>query len=70
MDLKSEIKNVILSSLKEPSDVKIGIEIENIIYNDKDERIKVNLCNDFSATELLQVLNNKRNISENGFTSY
>ena len=25
----------------------------------------VNLCNDFSATELLQVLNNKKNISEN-----
>ena len=65
MDLKSEVKNVILSSLKEPSDIKIGIEIENIIYNDKNERILVNLCNDFSATELLQVLNNKKNISEN-----
>ena len=65
MDLKSEIKNVILSSLKEPSDVKIGIEIENIIYNDKNERIMVNLGNDFSATELLQVLNNKKNIFEN-----
>ena len=65
MDLKSEIKNVMLSSLKNSSDIKIGIEIENIIYNDKNERILVNLCNDFSATELLQVLNNKKNISEN-----
>ena len=65
MDLKSEIKNVILSSLKNPSDIKIGIEIENIIYNDKNERIMVNPCNDFSAIELLQVLNNKKNISEN-----
>ena len=65
MDLKSEVKNVILSSLKEPSDIKIGIEIENIIYNDKNERLLVNLCNDFSATELLQVLNKKKNISEN-----
>ena len=36
MDLKSEVKNVMLSSLKKPSDIKIGIEIENIIYNDKD----------------------------------
>ena len=35
MDLKSEIKNVMLSSLKKPSDIKIGIEIENIIYNNK-----------------------------------
>ena len=65
MDLKSEVKNVILSSLKEPSDIKIGIEVENIIYNDKNERLLVNLCNDFSATELLQVVNNKKNISEN-----
>ena len=55
MDLKSEIKNVMLSSLKNSSDIKIGIEIENIIYNDKNERILVNLCNDFSATELLQL---------------
>ena len=60
MDLKSEVKNVILSSLKEPSDIKIGIEIENIIYNDKNERIMVNLCSDLSAKELLQVLNNKK----------
>ena len=37
MDLKSEIKNVMLSSLKNPSDIKIGIEIENIIYNDKND---------------------------------
>ena len=65
MDLKSEIKNVILSSLKEPSDIKIGIEVENIIYNYKNNRIMVNLCDDFSATELLQVLNNKKKISEN-----
>ena len=65
MGLKNEIKNVMLSSLKNSSDIKIGVEIENIIYNDKNERILVNLCNDFSATELLQVLNNKKNISEN-----
>ena len=65
MDLKSQVRNVILSSLKEPFDIKIGIEIENIIYNDKNERIMVNPCNTFSATDLLQVLNNEKNISEN-----
>ena len=65
MELKSEIKNVILSNLKEPSDIKIGIEIENIIYNDKNERIMVNPCDNFSATELLRVLNKKKNSSEN-----
>jgi len=65
MDLKSEVKDVMLSSLKKPSDIKIGIEIENIIYNDKNERIMVNPYNGFSATELLKVLNNKKNSSEN-----
>ena len=65
MDLKSEIKNVMLSSLKNPSDIKIGIEIENIIYNDKNERIMVNPGNDFSATELLQLLNNKKKFLKN-----
>ena len=62
MELKSEIKNVILSNLKEPSDIKIGIEIENIIYNDKNERIMVNPCDNFSATELLRVLNKKKTV--------
>ena len=38
MNLVNEVKNVILSNLKKSSDIKIGIEIENIIYNDKDER--------------------------------
>ena len=65
MDLKSEVKNVILSSLKEPFDIKIGIEIENIIYNDKNERIMVNPHNSISATELLQLLKNGKSVSEN-----
>jgi len=65
MDLKSEVKNVILSSLKEPFDIKIGIEIENIIYNDKNERIMVNPRNSISAIELLQLLKNEKSVSEN-----
>ena len=36
MNIESEVKNVILSNLKEPSDIKIVIEVENIIYNAKD----------------------------------
>mgnify|MGYP003327358381 CR=1 FL=1 len=41
MNLLHEVKNVILSNLKKPSDIKIGIEIENIIYNDKNKRISI-----------------------------
>ena len=54
MNLVGEVKNVILSNLKKPLDIKIGIEIENIIYNDKNQRIKVNRSNSFSATDLLR----------------
>ena len=53
MNLLCEVKNVILSNLKKPSDIKIGIEIENIIYNNKNQRIKVNPSNSFSATDLI-----------------
>ena len=58
MNLVYEVKNVILSNLKKPSDIKIGIEIENIIYNDKNQRIKVNPSNSFSATDLINNLKN------------
>ena len=63
MNLESEVKNVILSNLKKPSDIKIGIEIENIIYNDKNQRIKVNPSNSFSATDLINNLKNMENYS-------
>ena len=63
MSLKFEVKNVILSNLKKPSDIKIGIEIENIIYNNKNQRIKVNPSNSFSATDLINNLNKVENYS-------
>lgn len=63
MNLVGEVKNVILSNLKKPLDIKIGIEIENIIYNDKNHRIKVNRSNSFSATDLLRNLKNMGNYS-------
>ncbi len=65
MDLKNEVKIVILSDLKNPSDIKIGIEVENIIYNEKSKRIGVNSCNPISAIELLQILKNKKIVLEN-----
>ena len=40
MNLVNEVKNVILSNLKKSSDIKIGIEIENIIYNNKNQKNK------------------------------
>ena len=64
MNLASEVKNVILSSLKQPSDIKIGIEIENIIYDNKNQRIKVNPGINFSAFDLMETLKEKKNSFE------
>ena len=63
MNLACEVKNVILSNLKKPSDIKIGVEIENIIYNDKNQRIKVNPSKSFSAADLIKNLKNIDNYS-------
>ena len=60
MNLASEVKNVILSSLKQPSDIKIGIEIENIIYDNKNQRIKLNPGINFSAFDLMETLKEKK----------
>ena len=58
MNPACEVKNVVLSNLKKPSDIKIGIEIENIIYNNNNQRIKVNPSNSFSAIDLINNLKN------------
>ena len=62
MNLKGRCKCYFID-LKKPSDIKIGIEIENIIYNDENQRIKVNPSNLFSATDLVKNLNNMENYS-------
>ena len=43
MNLVNEVKNVILSNLKKSSDIKIGIEIENLIYNNKNDENNVDI---------------------------
>ena len=56
MNIHDVIKKTILSNLKNPSDCKIGIEIENIIYTDDGKRIKINPCDSFSASDLLKTV--------------
>ena len=64
MTINNQIKKVILSNIKKTNDRKIGIEIENIIYNNKNQRLPVSPGNYFSAHDLLQNLNDL--IGENG----
>ena len=59
MNINNEVEEVILSNLTNPNERKIGIEIENIIYTNDDQRIKVNPCKSFSATDLLKIVKDK-----------
>ena len=64
MTIHDKIKKLILSNIKKPNERTIGIEIENIIYNNKNERLPVNPGNHFSCFDLLQNLNDL--IGKNG----
>ena len=56
-NLHSKIKNLILSNVQVPTQRKIGLEIENIIYDKNNNRLPVNQGSHFSSYELLKELN-------------
>lgn len=64
MNLNKKIESYILSNAVLASDRKIGIEEECIIYNQNNYRIPVNYCSEFSAMDLLKIMND--NVGENG----
>ena len=64
MNLNKKIQSYILSNIVSPSDRKIGVEEECIIYSHNNHRIPVNSGGEFSATDLLAIMNN--NIGRNG----
>ena len=59
MQIKRDIKNFLLSNIVTPKERKIGIEEEFIIYNSYGNRIPVNRGSEFSALELLEIVNKK-----------
>ena len=61
MKLNRKIKEYILSKSLSRPERKIGIEVECFIYKSNYERIPVNKRKEFSATDLLNELNNINN---------
>lgn len=59
MQIQKEIKRFLLSNIATPKERKIGIEEEFIIYNSEGHRIPVNKGSEFSAVELLEIINKK-----------
>ena len=64
--IKSAVKNVIASQIKSPEDLKIGVEVENLVYTQQMNRIPVNPSTNFSTSnmkERLEKKNSEKDIS-------
>jgi glutamate--cysteine ligase len=67
--INNHIKKYILSNLVEEKSRKIGIELECIFYDGNLNRIPVNPCNQFSATDLLNAIQHTEIINRKGVTT-
>mgnify|MGYP001158516180 FL=1 len=65
MKIKDKVRSAILS--RTTNDQRVGIELESIIYTNNNQRLSVNQCDYFTATDLLNILNDNKN--ENGLHS-
>ena len=60
MKLKDRIRSIIMSKTVASEHRTIGIEEECIIYDEQNHRLPVNQGNKFSATDLLNILNQRK----------
>jgi glutamate--cysteine ligase len=67
MNLRDKIHSYILSHLVDPTERTIGVEEECFLYTNKNRRLPVNPCDEFSATDLLAIMN--ENVGNNGIYS-
>ena len=65
MKIKDKVRSAILS--RTTNDQRVGIELESIIYTNNNQRLSVNQCDYFTATDLLNILNDNKD--ENGLHS-
>jgi len=64
VNLHDKIRAHILSKTVSPENRTIGMEEECILYTKDDRRLPVNPCDEFSATDLLKIMN--ENVEDNG----
>ncbi|MBT3299950.1 MAG: hypothetical protein HN657_05685 [Candidatus Marinimicrobia bacterium] len=69
MNLNQHIQSAILSNLTEPSNRRIGVELECFFYDAECNRIPVNPTNQFSATDFLKEIQ-AQSKNENSQASY
>ena len=56
MNLTERIESFILSNITHPEKRKIGIEIESMFYNKNMKRLPVDLCEEFSASAVIEIM--------------
>ena len=64
MNIHDKIRSVILSNRVKPENRTIGMEEECILYTHKNKRLPVNPGDEFSATDLVSIMNS--NAGSNG----
>jgi len=58
-----ELKNYILSNLKNKEDLSIGIEIENILYDKNLKRLKPDISSFISTEEIKKIIKTKNDFN-------
>jgi len=64
MDLRQKLKDVILSNLVFENENRIGVEIESLIYDQKNARLSINSGVDYSGTDLIEDLEKERDTNK------
>ena len=60
MNIHDKVRSVILSNCVQPENRTIGMEEECILYTYQNKRLAVNPGAEFSATDLVSIMNSNR----------
>ena len=61
--IKFDLKNYLLSNLKNKENLSIGIEIENILYNKNLKRLEPNISSVISTEEIKKIIKTKNDFN-------
>ena len=63
MNIHDKVRSFILSNSVKPENRTIGMEEECILYTHKNKRLPVNPGDEFSATDLMSIINSNRGLN-------
>ena len=63
MSIHNKVRSIILSNCVKPENRTIGMEEESILYTHENKRLPVNPGDEFSATDLVSIMNSNRGLN-------